>query len=175
MAFIFKKTEIPGIILIQTDIYKDDRGFFMETYKSSIFKENGINEEFLQDSQSHSKKDVLRGLHYQTGAFAQGKLVQCVWGEIFDVAADIRPRSPTFGKWVSAILSDKNHDQLYIPAGFAHGFCVVSEEADIIYRMTQEYSPGNERGILWNDPTLNISWPISSPILSIKDSNNPKL
>lgn len=175
MAFVFQETEIPGVILIKTDTHEDNRGFFVENYKNSTFKDSGITENFVQDNYSHSKKDVLRGLHYQVGPFAQGKLVHCIKGEIFDVAADTRPESPTFGKWVGVTLSDKNHDQLYVPAGLAHGFCVTSEEADVVYKCTREYSKDNEKGILWNDPTLNISWPTKSPILSEKDGNNPKL
>lgn len=175
MSFIFKKTKIPEVILIQTNIYEDGRGFFMETYKSSEFKKNGIVEDFIQYNHSYSKKDVLRGLHYQSDPFAQGKLVRCLRGEIFDVAADIRQESPTFGKWVGVILSDKNRDQLYIPPGFAHGFCVISNNAEVIYKCTNEFSAENEGGIIWNDRTLNISWPITSPILSAKDTKHPEL
>jgi len=175
MAFIFKKTKIPEVILIQANIYEDERGFFMETYKSSEFKKNGIKEDFIQYNHSYSKKDVLRGLHYQSEPFAQGKLVRCLRGEIFDVAVDIRRESTTFGKWIGVILSDKNRNQLYIPPGFAHGFCVISNDAEVVYKCTKEFSAENEGGIIWNDRTLNVSWPTSSPILSVKDAKHPKL
>ena len=172
MSFIFKKLNIPEVILIETTSYPDERGFFMETYKKSIFKENGILENFIQENHSVSKKNVLRGLHYQNDPHAQGKLVRCINGEIFDIALDIRKNSPTLGKWVSAILSKENNNQLYIPNGFAHGFCVMSEEAEVVYKCTKEYVPNAERGILWNDPTIHIEWPIINPILSKKDQNN---
>lgn len=173
MAFRFETLAIPGPILIHADAYADARGYFMESYKASVFAQNGIPETFVQENISHSGRGVLRGLHYQSDPKAQGKLVRCIRGEIFDVAVDIRPDSPTRGKWVSAVLSGDNHDALYIPAGFAHGFCVMSEEADVIYACTAEYSPAYERGIIWNDPTFNIKWPIENPILSDKDAKNP--
>ncbi len=175
MAFIFTKLEIPEVILIQTDLHGDNRGFFVETYKRSEFKNGGISEEFVQDSHSMSVKNVLRGLHYQLNPKAQGKIVRCIKGEIFDVAVDIRPKSPTFGKWVSAILSEENHNELYIPAGFAHGFCVLSNKAEIIYKQTNEYSLKHERGILWKDRTINIKWPIESPVIAERDSKFPLL
>jgi len=140
----------------------------METWKESEFSKAGIPS-FVQENHSFSVKNVLRGLHYQTAPKGQGKLVRCIRGEIFDVAVDVREGSPTRYKWVSALLSVENHHALYIPEGFAHGFCVMSDAAEMVYKCTSEYSPENERGILWNDPVIGIVWPISSPILSGKD------
>jgi dTDP-4-dehydrorhamnose 3,5-epimerase len=173
MAFRFERLSLPHIILVHTDAYSDSRGFFMETYRASAFKANGIAEDFVQENVSHSVKGVLRGLHYQRDPHAQGKLVRCIRGEIFDVAVDVRPNSPTRGKWVSAILSGTNHDELYVPPGFAHGFCVMSDEADVAYACTAEYAPAHEAGIIWNDPAIAIEWPVASPIVSAKDSANP--
>jgi len=169
MPFSFKKLEIPEVLLIQARYFPDDRGFFLENFKESVFYENGIKTKFVQDNLSHSIRDVLRGLHYQKNPKAQAKLVSAVSGEIFDVAVDIRKGSPTFGKWVGEILSDKNHRLLYVPEGFAHGFCVLSEVADVLYKVNQEYSPENEKGILWNDNEIKINWPINNPILVQKD------
>lgn len=175
MSFTFEKLKIPEVILIRGEVFNDMRGFFEETYKYSEFKDNGIGSPFVQQNHSFSKKGVLRGLHFQTGPKAQGKLVKCVRGEIFDVAADLRAPSPSFLKWVSETLSEDNRKQLYIPPGFAHGFCVLSEEAEVVYSCTNEYEKGNERGIRWDDPALGISWPISNPVLSEKDSAYPFL
>jgi len=174
MPFLFKKLEIPEVILIEPAIMTDERGFFMETYKSSVFRENNIPN-FVQENHSYSIKNVLRGLHYQIPPKAQGKLVRCIKGEIFDVAVDIRKDSPTFRKWVSVILSSENKKQLYIPPGFAHGFCVLSDTAEIVYKCTEEYSPQHERGIAWNDMSIGIDWPVKNPIMNDKDKNNPKL
>lgn len=168
MPFSFKKLNIPDVILIKPSVKKDDRGFFMETWKNSEFIKAGIPS-FEQENHSFSVKNVLRGLHYQTAPKEQGKLVRCIHGEIFDVAIDMRDNSPTRYLWVSAVLSSENNYEIYIPEGFAHGFCVMSDTAEVIYKCTSEYSPGNERGIVWNDPAINIMWPISSPILSEKD------
>jgi len=175
MPFTFKKLEIQDVILIEAKTFPDDRGFFMETYKKSAFKENGIDTKFVQDNFSHSSKGTLRGLHYQKVPMAQAKLVNVISGEIFDVAVDIRKQSPTYGKWVGEILSENNHKLLYIPEGFAHGFCVLSEEADVLYKVNQEYSPEDEKGIIWNDPEINITWPTDKPILQEKDSKLPVL
>jgi dTDP-4-dehydrorhamnose 3,5-epimerase len=175
MAFTFKKLRIPEVILVETQSFSDERGFFLENFKMSSFVSNGINTKFVQDNFSHSVKGVLRGLHYQKNSKVQSKLVSTLRGEIFDVAVDIRKNSPTFGQWVGEILSDQNHKSLYIPEGFAHGFCVLSEEADIFYKVNNEYSPENERGIIWNDPQINIMWPTESPILNDKDSVLPTL
>ena len=175
MVFSFLNLEIPDVKLITPKHYDDERGYFLESYKESEFVKNGINVKFLQDNFSHSIKDVLRGLHYQKGPKAQAKLVTALKGEIFDVAVDIRKNSPTYGKWVGEILSEKNHKLLYIPEGFAHGFCVLSNEADVLYKVNQEYSPENERGIIWNDSEINIEWPTNKPILHKKDSLLPTL
>jgi len=170
MVFTFKKLSIPEVILIDTQSFSDNRGFFLENFKTSPFVSNGIHAKFVQDNFSHSIKGVLRGLHYQKNPKAQAKLVTALRGEIFDVAVDIRKNSPTFGQWVGEILSDINHKSLFIPEGFAHGFCVLSEEADVFYKASNEYSPEHEDGILWNDPEINIRWPIDKPILHEKDS-----
>lgn len=175
MSFIFTKLKIPEVILIQTDLYGDNRGFFMEVYKHSEFIKESISDEFVQDSHSMSTKNVLRGLHYQLYPKAQGKIIRCIKGKIFDVAVDIRPSSKNYGKWISVNLSEENHDELFIPAGFAHGFCVLSDRAEILYKQTNEYSLEHERGILWNDPTINIEWPIDSPIIAERDSKFPIL
>lgn len=175
MPFIFKKLELPEIISIKSNSFLDSRGYFLESFRESDFISNGINKRFIQDNFSHSIQGTLRGLHYQQNPKAQAKLVFCMRGEIFDVAVDIRKKSPTFGKWIGKILSENNHELLYIPEGFAHGFCVLSDEADVLYKVNQEYSPEHDRGILWNDPTINISWPIKNLILSEKDLVLPLL
>jgi len=175
MTFTFKKLQISDIILIEAQSFSDARGFFLESFKESIFSSNGIDTRFVQDNFSHSVKGVLRGLHYQKIPKAQAKLVIALRGEIFDVAVDIRKNSPTYGKWVGEILSDTNHKLLYIPEGFAHGFCVLSEEADVLYKVSQEYSQEHEKGIIWNDAEVNITWPTDKPILQEKDSKLPIL
>ena len=175
MPFQFTKLNIPEVLLIEPKIFKDSRGFFMETFKKSEFEQNNINEDFFQDNLSHSTKNTLRGLHYQKEPKAQGKLVMVLSGEIFDVAVDIRKGSPTYGKWIGVFLSDKKKQMLYVPPGFAHGFCVLSDKVDFQYKVTAEYSPDHERGIIWNDPTINIEWPISTPILSPRDAQLPSI
>ncbi len=175
MTFTFKKLDISEVILVETQSFPDDRGFFLESFKESIFVSNGIDTKFVKDNFSHSIKGVLRGLHYQKNPKSQAKLVTTLRGEIFDVAVDIRKNSPTFGKWVGEILSGINHKSLYIPEGFAHGFCVMSEEADVIYKVSNEYSPEHEEGIIWNDPEVDIKWPIDTPIIQEKDSQLPLL
>ena len=175
MPFSFSSLEIPDVKLVIPNHYDDERGYFLESYKESEFYANGINIKFVQDNFSHSAKGVLRGLHYQKNPKAQTKLVITLRGEIFDVAVDIRKNSPTFGVWVGEILSENNHKLLYIPEGFAHGFCVLSEDADVLYKVNNEYSPENERGIIWNDPQINIKWPVDKPILHKKDSILPVL
>jgi dTDP-4-dehydrorhamnose 3,5-epimerase len=169
MPFTFKKLDIPEVILVESEAFSDDRGYFLESFKESVFTKNGIDTKFVQDNFSHSTKGVLRGLHYQKNPKAQAKLVTVLRGEIFDVAVDIRKNSPTYGKCIGEILSEKNHRLLYVPEGFAHGFCVLSNEADVLYKVNQEYSPEHEKGILWNDFDLNISWPIKKPLLQDKD------
>ncbi|MEC4891408.1 MAG: dTDP-4-dehydrorhamnose 3,5-epimerase [Oscillatoria sp. PMC 1051.18] len=163
-------TEIPEILIIEPQIFGDDRGFFYESYNQKVFAEKiGISPEFVQDNHSRSRQNVLRGLHYQIQQ-PQGKLIRAVIGEIFDVAVDIRQSSPTFGQSISCILSAENKRQLWIPPGFAHGFLVISEIAEVLYKTTEYYAPEHERTILWNDPDLAINWSLSdSPIISTKD------
>lgn len=175
MPFEFKMLGIPDVILIEPKIFKDDRGFFAETYKSSDFKKAGINKAFVQDNFSYSKKGVLRGLHYQLNPSAQGKLVRVLKGSIFDVAVDIRKGSPHFGKWVSAVLSEENRLMLWIPEGFAHGFLSLDEGTEVLYKNTNEYDPSLDRGIIWNDPQIGIRWPAGDPLLSGKDNEHPLL
>jgi dTDP-4-dehydrorhamnose 3,5-epimerase len=175
MPFQFRPLAIPEVILIKPQLFGDARGFFMETYQYESFAANGIGMRFVQDNHSRSAKGVLRGLHYQKDPFAQGKLLKVVIGEIFDVAVDIRRGSPTFGQWVGEILSSENGRLLYVPPGFAHGFCVLSETADLIYKTTNYYKPESDRGIIWNDPQIGIAWPISEPLLSAKDIKLPSL
>ena len=167
---MIKKLEIPDILLFQSNKFFDDRGFFSELFNMNLFNNAvQLNYLFVQDNFSHSVKSVLRGLHYQKNPKAQAKLVSVLRGEIFDVAVDIRKNSPTYGKWVGDILSEENHRLLYIPEGFAHGFCVLSDEADVLYKVTSEYSPEHDRGIIWNDPDIGINWPVENPIISKKD------
>ncbi|WP_457569109.1 dTDP-4-dehydrorhamnose 3,5-epimerase [Desulfurobacterium sp.] len=177
MPFEFLKTELPDVVLIKPRVFGDNRGFFMETYKKSDFVKAGIDVEFVQDNHSKSIKGVLRGLHYQAKPRMQGKLVRCIKGRIFDVAVDIRKGSPTFGKWVGFELSEENKFMLWIPEGFAHGFLTLSEEAEIVYKVSgSEYSPEHDRNIRWDDPDIGIKWPIQgNPILSEKDKNAPFL
>ena len=176
MPFEFKKLEIQDVILIEPKVFGDERGFFMEGYKKSEFFANGIDVEFEQDNHSSSTKGVLRGLHYQLPPKEQAKLVRCIDGEVFDVAVDIRKNSSTFGKWVGVKLSAENKKMLYIPKGFAHGFVVLSDRAQLLYKATNEYSKENDRGIAWNDPNINIDWGIDfEPILSEKDKIQPLL
>ena len=174
MNFIFKKLSIPEVILIEPKIFSDERGFFFENFKEEDFLLNGITK-MIQDNISHSTFGVIRGLHYQKNPKAQAKLVTAITGKIFDVAVDIRKKSPTYGKWVGEILSNENHRSLYIPEGFAHGFSVLSEKADVIYKVSSEYSQENEGGIIWNDPTINIPWSVKQPIISEKDNLLPLL
>lgn len=162
------KEPIPGLLVIKPKVFKDSRGFFLETWQDKKYKEIGIKEDFVQDNWSRSTKGVLRGLHYQK-QHPQGKLVSVRTGSVFDVAVDIRKDSPTKGKWHSEILSDENHHQMYIPSGFAHGFLVLSDVADFVYKCTDYYKPNDEGGIIWNDKFLNIQWPIKKIILSDKD------
>lgn len=177
MPFEFIKTEIPDLIIVKPKIFSDERGFFLEFYKKSDFERAGIDTNFVQDNHSKSVKGVLRGLHYQLDPMAQGKLVKCIKGKIFDVAVDIRRGSPTYGKWIGIELSEENKLMLWIPKGFAHGFLTLSSEAEIIYKISgAEYSPQHDRSIRWNDPEININWPTTEePILSEKDKNAPLL
>ena len=172
MPFTFKKLEIPDLIYIEPTIYQDGRGFFAELYKSTDFKTTGITKPFVQVNHSKSEKGVLRGLHYQISPKAQAKLVTVIAGEIFDVAVDIRRKSPTFRKWIGIKLDARKKNMLYVPEGFAHGFCVISKMAEIIYFCTEVYSPEYERGIIWNDPDLAIDWLVKKPKLAQRDEKN---
>ena len=170
MSFTFKKLSIPDVIVIEPKIFPDERGEFLELFKQSIFEQNEINVKFVQDNISVSNLDVLRGLHFQKTPKSQAKLITVLQGEIFDVAVDIRKNSSTYGKWVGEILSENNRKLLFIPEGFAHGFCTLRENTIVMYKVSNEYSSELERSIIWNDPEINISWPIKNPILSEKDS-----
>jgi len=169
-----KETKLPGVLLFEPDVFSDERGFFLETWNSMRYENAGIKDSFVQDNVSFSTKGVLRGLHFQYPQ-SQGKLVQVLSGEVVDVAVDICKDSLTFGQWISEILSDANHRQMYIPSGFAHGYCVTSETAVFSYKCTDFYNPASEGGIVWNDPDINIDWPIKEPVLSLKDAGFPRL
>ena len=176
MPFVFERLKIEDLILVRPKVFGDNRGFFAECYKKSDFALNGINVDFVQDNHSKSSKGVLRGLHYQQSPYAQAKLVRCIKGRIYDVAVDIRPDSKSFGKYVKVELSEDNKYMLYIPEGFAHGFVVLSDEAELIYKTSAEYAPEYDSGIRWDDKDLNIDWGIDfEPVLSEKDKNLPYL
>ena len=168
---------IPDVKLIEPDVFGDNRGFFMETYRADLFKEAGIPVNFVQDNMSSSRKGVLRGLHFQKDPYSQGKLVRVVRGEVFDVAVVLRKGSPYFGKWVGDLLSEENKKSLYVPPGFAHGFCVVSDEAVFHYKCTEFYHPEAEGGLRYDDPTVNVEWPLPDlpKITSPKDEKAPFL
>jgi dTDP-4-dehydrorhamnose 3,5-epimerase len=168
------ETTLPGVLLLEPRIFNDDRGFFFESYHEKRAWDAGLQTKFVQDNHSFSKQDTLRGLHYQLNN-PQGKLVRVVTGEVFDVAVDIRQGSSTFGQWYGTSLSAENHRQLYVPPGFAHGFCVISETADFLYKCTGFYTTGDEYAIRWDDPDIGIDWPIADPILSAKDAIAPLL
>lgn len=170
----FEQTKLSEVMLCVPDIFRDARGFFMECYHAAKYVEGGVRAVFVQDNRSCSSKGVLRGLHYQLNK-PQAKLVMCTRGEIYDVAVDIRRGSPTFGQWAGAVLSEENSHQLFIPEGFAHGFCVLSETAEITYKCSEFYDPRDDRGILWNEPDLKIDWPERTPVLSSKDAALPTL
>lgn len=173
--FIFNKTEIEGVYIIEPKVFGDNRGYFMETYNEQEFKNNGLDYNFVQDNQSKSKKGVLRGLHFQK-THPQAKLVRVLEGEVFDVAVDLRKGSKTYGKWVGVILSEENKKQFMIPRGFAHGFVVLSETAVFVYKCDDFYHPEDEGGIMWNDPDINIEWPYKGELLlSEKDKVHPLL
>jgi dTDP-4-dehydrorhamnose 3,5-epimerase len=175
MPFEFRRLQIPDLVLIVPRVFPDGRGFFMELYKRSDFAAYGVPDHFVQDCYSHSVRGVLRGLHYQKPPRAQGKLVTVLRGEVFDVAVDLRRSAPTYGRWLGVTLSDRNRWTLWVPPGFAHGFCVLSDEADVLYKVTEEYAPDLEGGIRWDDPDLGIDWPIRNPILSPRDATLPFL
>ncbi|MFD0961829.1 dTDP-4-dehydrorhamnose 3,5-epimerase [Paenibacillus chungangensis] len=171
-----QETSLPGVMLIEPKVYSDHRGFFMESYNFEQFAEHGVNTSFMQDNHSLSKDvHVLRGLHYQLHPKAQCKLVRVTAGEIMDVVLDMRRGSPTYGQWASFVLSADNKLQLYVPAGFAHGFCTLVPNTQVQYKVDAPYSPQHDRGIRWDDPALSIPWPTSSPILSEKDKHHPTL
>ena len=174
MTLKFVNKPLPGVLLIEPMVFSDERGFFMETFHAEKYAQAGVPGPFVQDNHSHSRRGTLRGLHYQLKN-PQGKLVYVIKGEILDVAVDIRKGSPHFRRWTGNLLSEQNKRQLYIPEGFAHGFCVLSETADVIYKCTDFYAPGDEYGILWADESIDIVWPMENPILSEKDKKNPKL
>jgi dTDP-4-dehydrorhamnose 3,5-epimerase len=176
MSAIHKiSTSLPGVVILEPRVFADERGFFLESYNERAFAELGIEERFVQDNHSSSRQNVLRGLHYQIG-HAQGKLVRAVEGEILDVAMDMRRSSPTFGGWEAVRLSGENKRMLWIPAGFAHGFRVISEKAQVLYKATDYYSPEHERTVAWNDPNLNIDWELDgAPIVSAKDQRGVAL
>ena len=174
MNFNVEESELEGVLLIQPAVYSDPRGRFFESFQKERYKEIGIKEEFVQDNQSVSLKNTIRGLHYRVSP-EQAKLVRVIKGEVFDVVVDIRSQSPTFGQWRGYTLSDSNYRQIYIPVGFAHGFCVLSETAEFLYKVSEYYSAEKEKGIMWNDRDIGIKWPTSKPILSEKDKTNPAL
>ena len=158
MAFTFEKTKLPGVVIIRPQVFGDNRGYFMETYKREVFAAAGIDKEFVQDNESSSSKGVLRGLHFQKD-HTQGKLVRVTKGEVFDVAVDVRPGSETYGQWAGATLSSEEKNMFYIPEGFAHGFLVLSDMAEFVYKCTDVYDPSSEGGIPWNDHDIAIDWP----------------
>ena len=167
-------TQLDGVIIIEPEVFRDNRGFFMETYSRDRYKEAGVVCDFVQDNLSYSMKGTLRGLHFQAKR-PQAKFVQVITGEIFDVAVDIRPGSSTFGKWAGVYLSEENRRQLFIPEGFAHGFCVISETAYFLYKCSDFYFQHDEGGIIWSDPDIGIDWPVKDPIVSEKDKQLPRL
>jgi dTDP-4-dehydrorhamnose 3,5-epimerase len=170
----FHATGLPGVILIEPAVFEDERGFFMETFHRAKFAAAGLDVEFRQDNHSRSIGGVLRGLHYQL-RHPQGKLVRVLRGAIFDVAVDLRKAAPTFGRWCGCELTEFNRRQLYVPPGFAHGFCVTSDAADVVYKCTEIYRPEDERTLFWNDPALSIGWPIADPLVSSKDAAGARL
>lgn len=173
MPFEFHRLSIPDVILVEPKKFSDTRGYFLETYKKKDFEDFGINQDFVQTNHSRSSRNVLRGLHYQNPPADQGKLVRTVTGRVFDVAVDIRESSPTYGEWVGEELSEENSRMLYIPPGFAHGFCVLGKSAHFEYHVTDYYAPESEAGIRWNDPEIGVNWPIDDPVLSEKDKALP--
>jgi len=170
----FVRTEIPEVVIVEPDVFGDERGFFLESYHAEKYRNGGIDATFVQDNHSRSVAGTLRGLHLQRKR-PQGKLLRVVEGEIYDVAVDVRPDSPTFGRWVGITLSAENFRQTYVPPGFAHGFCVTSAFAQVVYKCTDLYDPDEEIGIAWNDPALGIVWPVTNPLLSARDRSHRPL
>jgi dTDP-4-dehydrorhamnose 3,5-epimerase len=168
------ETTLDGLVLLEPDVHGDARGFLVETFSAPRWRELGIEAEFVQDNHSRSRRGILRGLHFQTRP-GQAKLVRCSRGRIWDVGVDLRRDSPTYGRWEGHELDDELHRQLFVPAGFAHGFCVLSEVADVHYKLSSLYDPATEAGIAWNDPEVDVEWPISDPVLSDRDREAPRL
>ncbi len=175
MPFEFQKTELDGVVIATPRMFPDERGEFAELYQYSAFAKGGIDAKFVQVNYSRSKKNVVRALHYQLPPHAQGKLVQAAHGSVFDVAVDIRKNSITYGKWAGVTLTSKERNMLYIPQGFAHGFCALEEDTELVYYCTDEYSPEHERGVVWNDPEIGIVWPVEAPLMSERDRTYPTL
>lgn len=175
MAFSFEPLAIRDVVVVRPDRYLDDRGFFKELYREDAFRAGGISAVFVQDNVTRSVQGVLRGLHYQLPPAPQGKLIGVIRGAIFDVAVDLRSGGPTYGKWVGRTLDVDRGEMLWIPPGFAHGYCVLSETADVLYKVTDTYHPELNRGIRWDDPTIGIQWPVEDPILSQADQAQPSL
>ncbi|HEC61999.1 MAG TPA: dTDP-4-dehydrorhamnose 3,5-epimerase [bacterium] len=175
MPFQFHSSEIPEVVIVEPKVFEDERGFFMETYQLSEFRDAGIPDVFVQDNHSYSHKGVLRGLHYQLFPYDQGKLVRVVEGSVWDVAVDVRSGSPTFARWVGIELSSKNRRMLFIPRGFAHGFVTLSEVAHLTYKCSADYNKESEAGVRWDDSTIDIDWPIRNVLLSPRDANLPVL
>ena len=167
-------TKLDGLVLLEPDVFGDERGFFVETFSAEPWSELGIGTQFVQHNHSRSNLGTVRGMHFQTTP-GQAKLLRCARGRIFDVAVDLRRGSPTFGKWEGHVLDDQKHHQLFVPVGFAHGFCVLSELADVAYLVSSAYDPATEEGIAWDDPEVGIEWPVSEPILSERDRSAPRL
>lgn len=168
-------TTLPDVLLIEPVVFHDARGFFLEAYRADRYRAAGIDDIFVQTNQSRSRRGTLRGLHWQADPHPQAKLIRVVYGEVFDVAVDVRTGSPTFGQWVGVQMSALNFRQLYVPAGFAHGFCVTSDVAELEYQCSAFYDPASERGVMWNDPDLAINWPVSDPVISDRDRQHPRL
>ncbi len=168
------KTELAGLVLVEPEVFEDDRGFFVETFSTASWRELGVGVTFVQHNHSRSRRGTVRGMHFQN-APGQAKLVRCARGSILDVAVDLRVGSPTFGRWEAHVLDDQKHHQLFVPVGFAHGFCVLSDEADVVYLVSSAYDAATEAGIAWDDPDVDISWPVSEPTVSERDRNAPRL
>jgi dTDP-4-dehydrorhamnose 3,5-epimerase len=168
------ESRLEGLVVIEPDVFGDQRGFLVETYRADLWRELGIDVDFVQHNHSRSARGTLRGLHFQTEP-GQAKLVRCSSGRIFDVAVDLRRDSPTFGQWEGHELDDRSHRQLFVPIGFGHGFCVLSEHADVDYQLSSYYDPATESGIAWDDPDIGVEWPIDEPLLSERDKSAPKL
>ena len=175
MPFVFQSTALPGVMIIEPKVFEDSRGFFMESYKRSDYAAAGIDLDLVQENHSRSVRGTLRGLHAQREPHAQAKLVRALRGEIWDVAVDARPGSPTFKKWVGVVLSEENRRSMFVPAGYLHGFCVLSADAEVIYKTSAEYAPALEWGVRWDDSDLAIAWPVAEPLLSDRDRCWPML